>query len=80
MVLGIVSIAMVCGSGVGVIPAVVALALAPGARREIATSGGAIVGEGMVKAGVICSWITVGLTLVVIVLLLGPGLFGLRLW
>lgn len=62
MVLGIVSLVMVCAYGIGFILAVVALALAPGARREIRASAGMVAGEGQLKAGVICSWITVGLT------------------
>lgn len=78
MVLGIVALLMICGYGIGVIPAIVALALAPGAKREIAGSGGMVTGEGFVKAGVICSWIAVGLTiagviLVVLLLVLGAA-------
>jgi predicted metal-binding membrane protein len=61
MVLGIVGLVMMCGYGLGIIPAIIALALAPGAKREIASSGGMVTGDGFVKAGVICSWITVGL-------------------
>jgi hypothetical protein len=61
MVLGIVSLVMVCAYGIGLITAIVALALAPGAKREINASGGRLTGLGMVKAGVICSWISVGL-------------------
>jgi hypothetical protein len=60
MVLGIVGVALMCGYGIGVVPAIVALALAPGARREIQTSGGRLQGEGQIKAGVICSWVAVG--------------------
>jgi hypothetical protein len=41
--------------------AIVALCLAPGAKRNIAQSGGTITGEGLVKAGVIISWISIGL-------------------
>lgn len=69
MVLGIVGLVIWCGYGVGVIPAIVALALAPGAKREIAASGGMLTGEGMVKAGVICAWVTVGLTVLAVVAL-----------
>lgn len=61
LVLGIVSLALMCGYGIGVIPAVVALIMAPGARREIEASGGRLAGEGQIKAGVICSWVAVGL-------------------
>ena len=62
-VLGIVSLVMffaVCG--LGFIPAVIALALAPGARREIAASGGALGGASQLRAGTIMAWITLGLT------------------
>jgi len=66
MVLGIVGLVLICGYGVGVIPAIVALAMAPSATREIAASGGMLDGEGFVKAGVVCAWIAVGLTLAAI--------------
>ena len=66
LVLGIVSLVLVCGYGIGVIPAVVALALSPGAKREIANSGGRITGTSFVTAGVICSWITVGISAVAV--------------
>jgi hypothetical protein len=71
MVLGIVSVALMCGYGIGVIPAIVALVLAPGARREIAESGGRLQGEGQIKAGVICSWVAVGVVAVGIVFVIG---------
>ncbi|MFC6237247.1 hypothetical protein [Longivirga aurantiaca] len=66
MVLGIVGLVLLCGYGIGIVPAIVSLALAPGAKREIAASGGALTGEGMVKAGVVCSWIAVGLSIAII--------------
>lgn len=44
-----------------IIPAIVALAMAPGARRKIAESGGRLEGESLVKVGVIVSWINIGL-------------------
>jgi len=69
MVLGIVGLSIFCLYGIGVIPAIVGLALAPGARRQIRMSGGTLTGEGFVKAGVICSWVTIGLlaaTLVIV--------------
>jgi hypothetical protein len=68
LVLGIAGLVFTCAYGFGVIAAIVALALAPGANREIRASGGALTGEGMVKAGVICAWISVALTLVGVVL------------
>ena len=76
MVLGIVGLLMICGYGIGAIPAIIALVMAPGAKREIAASGGTVTGEGFVKAGVICSWITVGLTLVGILLLIALLVLG----
>jgi hypothetical protein len=48
---------------------VVALALAPGANREIRASAGSLTGDGMVKTGVICGWISVALTALGLVLL-----------
>ncbi len=41
--------------------AIVALALAPGARDEIAASGGRLGGEGLVTAAKVLSWINIGL-------------------
>jgi hypothetical protein len=61
LVLGILSLPLTCGYGLGFITAVVALALAPGAKREISASGGQLGGLGFVKAGVICSWVAIGL-------------------
>jgi len=70
LALGIGSLVLMCMYGIGVIAAIVALVLAPGAKREIRESRGYVVGEGMVKAGVICSWITVGLTAVAVVVII----------
>lgn len=61
MVLGIVGLSVFCIYGLGVIPAIVALALAPGARRQIRDSGGTLTGEGFIRAGVICAWVAIGL-------------------
>jgi len=69
LVLGITALVLLCGYGVGVIPAIIALALAPGARREIEGSGGRIVGDGMLKAGVICSWVAVALTVLAVIVI-----------
>ena len=74
--LGIVGLAMSMGCGIGVIASIVALALAPGAKREIAASGGALTGGGFIQAGVICSWISVALTVAFIVFYFGPFLPG----
>jgi hypothetical protein len=70
LVLGIVSLVTLWLCGLGFITAIIALVLAPGAAREIAASGGALTGEGQVRAGRIMSWVTVGLTL------LGLALFA----
>ena len=55
-------------AGVGFIPAVVALVLAGGAKREIAASNGSLTGLEFVKTGRICSWITIALTVIAVVL------------
>jgi len=70
LVLGIVGLVMMCGYGIGIIPAIIALALAPGAKREIQGSGGRLQGEGMLKAGVVCSWVTVGLVILGVLFLI----------
>ncbi|MFL6070674.1 MAG: hypothetical protein ACJ73L_05330 [Actinomycetes bacterium] len=71
MLLGIGGLVFSCGC-FGVVAAIVALVLAPGAKREIRDSGGALTGEGMVKAGVICAWIAVAVgVLIVLLFILG---------
>ncbi|MCD9623966.1 hypothetical protein [Rhabdothermincola salaria] len=62
MVLGISSIVLMCAYGIGIIPAIVALVLARGARREIAASGGWLGGADQIRTGTICAWISVALT------------------
>ena len=60
-----------------VIPAVVALVLAPSAQRDIAASGGRLTGEGLVRAGRVVAWVHLGLCLAFVALLvLVFGLFG----
>jgi hypothetical protein len=66
LVLGILSLVLMFGC-IGFILAIVALVLAPGARREIEESGGRLTGESQLKAGKITSWITLGLTALAIV-------------
>lgn len=68
MVLGISSLTL---CWLGLIPAIVAVAMATRARREIDESGGRVTGLGMVTAGRITSWITIGVAgaLALIVLL-----------
>jgi hypothetical protein len=63
-ILGIVSlVTMVVCCGAGFISAIVALSLAPGAQREIESSGGTLGGLSQVKSGKIMSWVTIGLTI-----------------
>ena len=62
LVLGIVGLVLMFMCGLGFIVAIVTLILVPGARREIAESGGRLTGESQIKAGKIMSWITIGLT------------------
>ncbi|WP_432542173.1 DUF4190 domain-containing protein [Kineococcus sp. SYSU DK002] len=52
----------------GWIASIVALALAPGARREILASQGTKRGLGFVLAGKICAWVNLGLSLLAVVL------------
>jgi hypothetical protein len=61
LVLGILSLVLTFGC-IGFILAIIALVMAPGAKREIAESGGRLTGESQIKAGRIISWITLGLT------------------
>jgi hypothetical protein len=72
LVLGILSLVLMFGC-IGFILAIVALVLAPGAAREIAESGGRLTGESQLKAGRITSWITLGLTGLIVIL----GVVGL---
>ena len=67
MVLGIVGLVLLCGYGIGLVPSIVALAMAPAAKREIAAAGGQLGGTGFIKAGVICAWVAVGIAATAIV-------------
>lgn len=59
-----------------VVPAVVALVLAPGAERDIAASNGRLTGESLVRAGRIVAWVHLGLCAAFVVALLAfLGLF-----
>ena len=57
LILGIISLPALCFVGSGIITAIVALCLAPGAKRQIRESQGQLGGLGQIKGGVICSWI-----------------------
>jgi hypothetical protein len=61
LVLGIASLVLLFMCGLGVITAVIALVMAPGAKREIRESQGRLGGAGMVQGGVITSWVAIGL-------------------
>ena len=58
-------VALVCAIGSWVvfplIPAVVALALVPGAREEIDLSGGRVSGDGLLTATKVVAWLNIGL-------------------
>ncbi|MEW1959284.1 DUF4190 domain-containing protein [Kineococcus sp. NPDC059986] len=54
-------------TGLGWIAAIVALALTPGARREIMESGGTKRGLGYLMAGKICAWVNIGITVLGII-------------
>jgi hypothetical protein len=69
-VLGIGSLVVLFTCLIGFIPAIIALVMAPNARREIEQSGGRLGGEGLIQAGKICSWITLGLTALLLVVVL----------
>ena len=49
------------------VPAIVALVLAPGATQEIRASGGRLTGEGLVTGARITAWINIGLSVLVLV-------------
>lgn len=60
-----------------VVPAIVALVLASGARAEIHASGGRLTGDGLVTAAKVIAWINLGLAVAaVVVLLIGVALLG----
>ncbi len=70
LVLAIASFPLTFACGVGFITATVALVLAGQAERKIRGASGALTGEGMVRAARILSWIYLGLTVVVLIIVL----------
>jgi hypothetical protein len=62
LVLGILS--LVC---CGFIAGIAAILVGGSAQKSIAASGGTLGGEGMAKAGVIMGWISIGLSIIGIV-------------
>jgi cytochrome c biogenesis protein CcdA len=67
-IVGLVTFFTFCG--LGVVPAIIALVLAPGARREIEASGGTLGGASQVRAGTIMAWITLGLTALLVIIVI----------
>jgi hypothetical protein len=76
LVLGIASLVMLFMCGLGLVTAIVALVMAPGAKREINESAGRLTGLGMVQAGVVCSWITLGLVVLFVAVMLFVMMVG----
>jgi hypothetical protein len=68
MILGILSI-VACGLLAG-IPALI---LGSSAKKEIAAAGGAQTGEGMATAGVVLGWISVAISVVVLMFVVLAG-------
>ena len=64
----IVALVLAIGSFVvfPLVPAIVALCLAPGAKRDIETSGGRLTGLGLVTASKIVAWCNVALSALVV--------------
>ncbi len=71
LVLGILS--MLCA---GILTAVPAVITGHMARGEIRRSGGRTGGDGMALTGLILGYVTIGLTVVALILLFGFGLFA----
>jgi hypothetical protein len=73
---GIGSLFLLFTCGLGFIPAIVALVRAGAARREILASEGRLTGLGMVQAGRITAWITIGLTILAIIAVVALVVLG----
>ncbi|MDQ2084978.1 DUF4190 domain-containing protein [Herbivorax sp. ANBcel31] len=67
MVLGIVGIPLFCCSGIGIVPAALAVILGFISLNSIKKSGGIEKGKGMAIAGIIMGFIGVGLAIIVII-------------
>ncbi len=76
LVLSIASFMLWWLFGLGVILAIVALALSPSAKRKIEASGGALTGAGLVTAARIIAWINIGLTALVVLILVIVAVAG----
>ncbi len=78
MILGIASLVLMLGCGLGFIPGIVSLVMSSGAKRDIEGSGGRLGGLGMVTAGRVMSWITIAITVLfvigfIILVVVAPG-------
>ncbi|MGQ0844344.1 MAG: hypothetical protein ACT4QF_09425 [Sporichthyaceae bacterium] len=62
--LGIASLPGMLFCGLGVVTAVMALAMAPSARREILAAEGRLGGLRLVRTATVCSWVSVVLAVV----------------
>ena len=76
LVLSIASFMLWWLFGLGVVLAIVAVALCPSAKRKIDASGGALTGTGLVTAARIIGWINIGLTALVVVILVIVAIAG----
>jgi hypothetical protein len=79
MILGIASIPLACCC-LGLVAGIAAVVLGQQSSKEIAASGGAQSGAGQAKAGVICGWVGIALSgliiaLNIIGLIIGDGTF-----
>ena len=68
----IIALVLAIGSFVvfPLVPAIVALALVPGAREEIELSGGRVTGDGLLTAAKIVAWINIGLCIGAVILMI----------
>lgn len=62
--LGIASLPGMLFCGLGVVVGVMALIMAPAARREVLAGEGRLGGLGLIRTAVICSWISVVLAVI----------------
>jgi len=69
LTLGITAILLMFCIG-GAVPAVLALALARGARAELEEAEGFLAGDGALRAGVFLSWIALAVSVIVLVVFL----------
>jgi hypothetical protein len=71
MVFGIIGLVGLCGFGLGILPAILALVLGYQARSDIRASGGTLGGEGNAKAGIVMGWLAVGILVAAVVTVFG---------